>query len=122
MKEKKLKEVLVWYKSNCSTCISVKTLLKEAGYEPLFFEYIHEPIEEEKLRWLIDKLGIKAEALVRKKEPIYKEKYAEKKMSDKQWIKAMIKYPVLIERPILIEGEKVIIGRPMERVIAFCKK
>ena len=66
---------------------------------------------------IITKLGISAEQLVRKSESIYKENYKGKTLSESQWIKAMLEHPKLIERPIVIEGNKAIIGRPPELVL-----
>lgn len=65
---------------------------------------------------LLKKLNIKPEQLVRKKEPIFQELYAGKKMTDKQYIKALLKYPVLIERPIVIKGNKAWIARDEETI------
>jgi arsenate reductase len=75
------------------------------------------PPNADELEKIINKLGITAGELVRKSEPIYKEKYLGKKLTNKQWIKAMVKYPILIERPIIIKGKKAIIGRPVERIL-----
>lgn len=122
MAKKAKQAVKVWYKSTCKTCINAKAILTAAGYEPEYFEYMNAPLTEADLKTLIDLLGIAPEQLVRKKEPIYKELFAEKKMTRLQWIKAFVKYPQLIERPIVISGDKAFIGRPLERVEEFCKK
>ena len=66
-------------------------------------------------------LGMKAEDVVRKGEPIYKEKYKDKKFTEAQWIKILAENPILIERPIIVKGNKAIIGRPPEKVLDFLK-
>lgn len=119
--KKQKHDITIWHKSNCAKSCEVMSVLKGAGVKPQIFEYLVTPPTEEQLKEILQLLGIKAEALVRKKEPIYQEKYKDKKMSDKQWIKAMIKYPILIERPILIENGKAFIGRPTEKVIEYLK-
>ena len=64
-------------------------------------------------------LGMKAEDVVRKGELLYKEKFASKKLTEAQWIKVLSQNPILIERPIIVKGNKAIIGRPPESVLNF---
>lgn len=92
-------------------------LLQENGIEPDIRLYVDEPPTQKELTELIKKLGIKAEQLVRKKEKLYKEEYADKKMTQRDWIQALSKNPILIERPILIKGDKAVLGRPPENVL-----
>jgi arsenate reductase (glutaredoxin) len=66
--------------------------------------------------YVLKKLGIPAEELVRKKEPIYKEKFEGKKMTEEKWIKALMEYPILIQRPIIIKGDKAVFGRSEEEL------
>jgi len=118
----KQQDLKMWHKENCAKSCEVMTALKKEGLKPETFLYLETPPTEEELKDVLKKLGMKAEALVRKKEPIYKEKYEGKKMSEAQWIKAMTRHPILIERPILIQGDKAIIVRPTERIYEFIKK
>lgn len=87
-------------------------LLEGLGDEVEIIEYTKHSLTEEQLAELIVKLGIKPKQLVRTKEEIYKTKFADRKMTPKQWIKAMIKYPELMERPIVVKGNQAVIGRP----------
>ena len=64
---------------------------------------------------------MKAEQLVRKKEPLYKKKYEGKKISNAEWIKILNQNPILIERPIVVKDGKAIIGRPVETIVDFIK-
>jgi arsenate reductase len=64
-------------------------------------------------------LNLKPLDLIRKKEKYYKEKLSKLNLNDHEWINLMVENPVLIERPILIKGNKAIIGRPIERVVEF---
>ena len=68
------------------------------------------------LEGILAKLGIAAQDLVRKGEAIYKEQYKGKELSEQEWIAAMIAHPKLIERPIVIKGDRAVIGRPPEQV------
>jgi len=87
--------------------------------EPQIIKYLEEPPSESELQDLLQKLGIKAEALVRKGEAIYKEQLKGKNLSEAEWIRAMVQYPKLIERPIVVKGERAVIGRPPQNVEAL---
>jgi arsenate reductase (glutaredoxin) len=113
MKKNKL---VMWHKSTCSKSCEVMQALKKAGVKPEVYEYLEESPTEEMLIDVLEKLGMKAEDLVRKKERIYREKFEGEKLTEEQWLKILVKYPLLIERPILIKGNKAIIARPTERI------
>lgn len=113
----------VYFKSNCSTCKTALGLIKENSDEEMeTVEYLVNTPTQKELKEIIGMLGIKPEGLVRKKEQLYKEKYEGRKISGAAWIKIMTENPVLIERPIIISGDKAIIGRPVEKIIDFVKK
>jgi arsenate reductase len=113
--------ITIYHKSNCLTSIKVLDLLKNSGKKYKIIEYIKTPPNAEELSSIIEKLGIPAEELLRKKEPIFKEKYSHKKLNEKLCIQMMVENPVLIERPILIKRTRAIIGRPIEIVEKFIK-
>lgn len=114
-------KITIWHKNTCSKSCEVMSVLKKEGVAPEVFEYMVTPPSQADIEAVLKKLGIPAESLIRKKESIYKEKFAGKKMTEEKWIKAMVKYPILIERPILIKGNKAIIGRPTERIFEIIK-
>ena len=112
----------VFFKSNCSTCINALQLMRENTKEKFEkVEYLVDVPTVEQLKEIIKMLGIKAEQLVRKKESLYKEKYEGKKISEAKWLEIMHKNPILIERPIVVMGDKAIIGRPIETIVEFIK-
>ncbi|GAA5027913.1 arsenate reductase (glutaredoxin) [Marivirga lumbricoides] len=82
-------------------------------------EYLKNVPTKAEMKEIIAKLGIKAEDLIRKNEAVYKENYKGKELSESEWVDAMISEPKLIERPIVIEGDKAIIGRPPEKVLSL---
>ncbi len=92
-------------------------LLKSKGQDPEVVLYLETPPTQKELKAILKKLNIKPEQLLRKGEAIYKENYKGKTLTDTQWIKAMVENPKLIERPIVIEGDKAVIGRPPELVL-----
>jgi len=112
----------VYIKSTCSTCRTALQLIKENTKEKIeTVEYLVATPSQKELKEIIKMLGIKPEQLVRKKESLYKEKYEGKKITGSEWIKILVKNPILIERPIIILGDKAIIGRPVESVVSFLK-
>ena len=106
----------IYHNPRCSKSRATLALLEEHGVEPKVIEYLNAAPSAAELRDIVRKLGIKPVELVRKGEEIYKEKYAGKTLTDAQWIDAMIADPILIERPIVVHGERAVIGRPPENV------
>ena len=80
-------------------------------------DYLKTPPNQEELRGLLKKLGIKPAELVRRGEEVFKEHYAGKTLSDEAWLAALAAHPILIERPIVVRGAKAVIGRPLEKVL-----
>jgi arsenate reductase (glutaredoxin) len=105
-------KIQIYHNARCSKSREGMCLLDGLGDEVEIIEYTKHPLTEEQLSELIAKLGIKPVQLVRTKEEIYKTKFADRKMTPKQWINAMIKYPELMERPIVVKGNRAVIGRP----------
>jgi arsenate reductase len=110
-------KITIWHNNRCSKSREAMCMLEEMPAEVTVVNYLTETITEDMLKELLQKLNISAAELVRTKEPLYKEKFAGRKMSEAQWLKALVKHPVLIERPIVVKGKKAVIGRPVERVL-----
>jgi arsenate reductase len=110
-------KITIYQKPTCTTCRQVFAALKESGVEMESVNYYIEPLSRTKLKELVKKMGIKASELLRKKEEIYKElKLSEKELSDDEAIALMVKYPDLLQRPIVEKGAKAILARPAERL------
>lgn len=107
----------MYHNPRCRKSRETLALLQEHNQEPELILYLDDTPSEAELKAVINKLGITPEQLLRKGEKIYKEEFKGKELSDAQWIKAMIKYPKLIERPIVIKGKKAVLGRPPENVL-----
>jgi arsenate reductase len=78
--------------------------------------YKETPFSKDELKNLIALLGIKPIDLVRKNETIWKEKFKDRKLTNTQVISALLKHPNLIQRPIVVHGDKAIIARPLELI------
>ena len=109
-------DVTIYHNPRCTKSRATLELLAGRGIEPKVVEYLKAPPTAKELKTIIAKLGIKPEELVRKGEDVYKEKFAGKTLTDSQWIEALAANPILIERPIVVRGEKAAIGRPPESV------
>ncbi len=113
---KKKKKIVIWHKPNCSKSIEAMKFLKQNKIEPEVVLYLEDVPTEVMIIDILKKLGIAASELVRKKEPIYKEKFEGKKMTEEKWIKAMVKYPILIQRPIVLNGKRAVLGRSKDEL------
>ena len=94
-------------------------LIQENGGEVEIIQYLSSPMSTGELSSLLEMLQIKPIQLVRKGEQVWKEKFQGKSLSDTELIQAMIEYPKLIERPIIVKNKEAIIGRPPENVLQF---
>src|SRR6185437_5744112 len=112
----------IYHNPKCTKSRATLALLKESGVEPTVVEYLKTPPTAAELKAIVAKLGIKPEALVRQGEDLFKSKYAGKTLTDAQWIEALVKHPILIERPIVVSGARAVIGRPPENVNALLGK
>ena len=113
--------VRLYHNTRCSKSRDVCTILEKKKVKAEVVEYLKTPPTQKEIIELLKMLGMKAEDLVRKKEPLFLEKFKNKKLTEAQWIKAMAQNPILIERPIIVKGKKAIIGRPPEKVLEFLK-
>ena len=107
----------IYHNPRCSKSRQTLSLIKEKGAEVEIIEYLKVIPSEKELSAIIKLLGIKPEKLLRKCEADYKENFKGKILSDEEWISAMVQYPKLIERPIVVSGNKAILGRPPENVL-----
>lgn len=109
--------IKIFHNNQCSKSRCAIQLLKEKSIDFEVVEYLKTPLNKKELTELIQLLGIHPEELVRKNEAIYKEHFTGKKLKKSEWITALVKYPKLIERPIVLNNGKAVIGRPVERIL-----
>jgi arsenate reductase len=109
-------KITIYHNPRCSKSRESVNFLKEKNLDFEVIEYLKTPPNKKELQKLLIQLNIDAEQLIRKSEVIYKENYKGKVLSEAEWIEAMVTYPKLIERPIVICNEKAVIGRPLEQV------
>ena len=107
----------IYHNPRCSKSRQTLSIIQENSIEYEIVEYLKDIPTEKELKELLAQLNLKAEDILRKGEAVYKESFKGKKLSQDQWIKAMIEFPKLIERPIISDGKKAVIGRPPEKVL-----
>ncbi|WP_418513771.1 arsenate reductase (glutaredoxin) [Corallibacter sp.] len=106
----------IYHNPRCSKSRQGLEILENSGKEFKIIKYLDNVPSEEELKRLISLLDIKPIELVRKNEAIWKSDYKGKDLSDSEIISAMIKNPKLIERPIVTNNSKAVIGRPPETI------
>lgn len=113
--------ITVWHNPKCAKSREAVKMVEEKGEEVTVVKYMDELKTRDEIKSMLKLLGVSARELMRTKEDIYKELGLAKESDESKLIDAMAAHPKLIERPILIEGNKAIIGRPIEKVIEFLK-
>ena len=105
-------KTIIYHNNRCSKSREGLCILEDLGADIEIRDYLLVPPTYEELDNLLKLLKAKPLEIIRQKETIFLEKYAGKTRTRKQWIQVLMKYPILIERPIVVHGDKAIIGRP----------
>ncbi len=112
-----MSDVRIFHNPKCSKCRLTMEILNDKGVDTNVIEYLKTPPNSDELTEILDLLGIEPRELMRKHEAPYNEnKLDNPELTREQLIQAMIDHPILIERPIIINGKKATIGRPPEKV------
>lgn len=111
-------QLTLYHNPRCSKSRAALELLQARGLEPIIVRYLETPPDAATLQALLGKLGISARTLLRTGEEEYKTlDLADATLGEEALVQAMAKHPKLIERPILVNGERAVIGRPPENVL-----
>ena len=111
--------ITIYHNPRCGKSREGLALIQQSGKPFEVVKYLEDVPTLEKLTLIINKLKLKPLELVRQKEAIWIENYKAKILTDFEIMEALIAHPILIERPIIIEGNKAIIGRPTTKIIEF---
>ncbi len=112
----------IFHNPRCRKSREALNLLKERGVDPVVIEYLKVPLKKTQIEEVISFLNESDyQKIIRKNELIYKEKYKNKNLSKQDLIQAILDYPILLERPIVLKDKKAIIGRPPENILALLK-
>ena len=109
----------IYHNPRCRKSRETLELLVSKGHDPEVILYLDTPLRKGILKKILKQLDMPAKDLIRKNEAIYKENFKGKELSESQWIDAMIKFPKLMERPIVVNRDTAALGRPPENVLAI---
>jgi len=107
----------IWHNPRCSKSRQALALLQDHGIEPKDVRYLETPPSKQQIKDVLEKLGMPAMDLARRGEAAFKTLGLSKDSSEADLIEAMSKEPVLIERPVVIHGNRAVLGRPPENVL-----
>jgi arsenate reductase len=112
--------VTIYHNPRCSKSRETLSLLQGKGIEIKIIEYLTAPPDAATLADILDKLGLQPLGLMRRKELAFKDLgLADEGKSRDDLIQAMVNHPILIERPIVLSGDKAVLGRPPEAVLTI---
>ncbi len=106
----------IYHNPRCKKSKETLQLIRDSGVDPEIIEYLKTPPDKEKLQELLAKLGTNAKDIVRRQEKEFNEHFKDKILNEEDYIDAIVNYPKLLERPIVVEGDQAVIGRPPENV------
>lgn len=109
--------IIIYHNNRCGKSRSALCLLEESGQPFKTIEYLKDVPTAEELKAVLKKLKLKPHDLIRTKEPFYLQNYKGKELTDDEWILAMTEHPILMERPIVINGTKAVVARPPEKAL-----
>jgi arsenate reductase len=112
-----MSELIIYHNPRCSKSRQALSILKESGADPRVVEYLKDVPDQAEMKEILAKLNLRPVDILRKGEQVFKEKFRHADFTDEEWIEVMREYPKLIERPIVIKGNKAVIGRPPEKVL-----
>lgn len=108
----------VYEKPTCSTCRKLRVLLSERGVDFESIDYHVTGIDEDELRGLLQKIGSRPREVLRMREPLVKELGLDgPEISDEDLIAQMAAHPALLQRPIVVRGDRALLARPIERAL-----
>lgn len=117
-----MEEVVIWHNPRCSKSRNALNLLEEKNIDSKVFNYLESKPTKEEITNILELLSINAKDLLRKSEAVYKQLNLKEENDENILINAMVENPILIERPIIINGDKAVIARPIENMELLLKK
>ncbi|MEM9051082.1 MAG: arsenate reductase (glutaredoxin) [Bacteroidota bacterium] len=114
-------EYTIYHNPRCRKSREALQLLESEGANFETIKYLDDTLSRDDLKKLLAKLNLDVQSIIRKEEKLYKEKYKNMNFTDEEWLIILEENPKLIQRPIVVKGNKAVIGRPIENVINLLK-
>lgn len=114
-----MSDITIWHNPRCSKSRQTLALIEERGLQPRVRKYLEDAPGEAEIRDALAALGLAPIAAIRTKEPRFGELGLSRDSDPEALIRAMAENPVLIERPVVFNGGKAVLGRPPEAVLAI---
>ena len=111
--------VTIWHNPRCSKSRSALAILEENGVTPIEVKYLETPPSKSDIVTVLAALAMEAKDIVRKGEAVYKTLNLSAQSTNEEILNALVENPILIERPIIISGDRAVIGRPPENVLSI---
>lgn len=109
------------HRNECSKSQCALGYMQQSTADFTIRDYVADPLSREELTDLLHKLGKDAKDIVRTGDELFKALYGDIELTSEQWLEVLVEHPILLERPILIDGDTAIVGRPPELVEAYVK-
>lgn len=116
-----MEDITIWHNPRCSKSRNALNLLEEKNIDVNVVKYLDETPSKDELKDILNKLNMTAKELIRKGEEVYKELDLKNETNEEKLLDAMIENPKLIERPVIIRGNKAVIARPIENLEELLK-
>lgn len=114
-----MSEFTIYHNPRCSKSRTTLALLEDKGIAPDIVLYLETPPNAAEIASLLEKLGMSAAQLVRKGEDAYKSHGLNASSTEEELVTAMTLHPKLIERPVVVSGDRAVLGRPPENVLSL---
>jgi arsenate reductase len=112
--------ITIYHNPRCSKSRQTLALIEASGIQPNIMLYLDTPLDKTDILGLLAKLDLTARDIIRKGEDAYKENnLKDASLSEDELMQAIANHPKLLERPIVVKGNKAIMGRPPENVLAL---
>lgn len=106
----------IYHNPRCRKSRQTLEIIQDSGVDFTIRKYLENPPTRDELREVLAILDISPQALIRKNEALYKDEYKNRDLTEEEWLDVLVEHPRLIQRPIVIDGNRAVIGRPPENV------
>ena len=114
--------ITIYHNPRCRKSREGLEIVEQSGLPYQVVEYLKTPLDKAGISDLLQKLGIGAEALIRKSEAVWKEQFRGRELKESDLISALAAHPKLMERPVVVRGEHAVIGRPASEIAELLKQ